>query len=101
MIRSSEFVKEVEGGSLMHVIVSPGAQTTEIKAVDEWRGALHVRVAAEPRGGAANAELAQLLSVKLSVPPGEIRIVKGARAHSKSIFVPLNPDEVRSRLEAE
>ena len=82
----------------MHVLVSPGACRTETKGVDSWRGALQVRVAAEPRDGEANTELVKFLSKKLSVPLGDIRIVKGSRSHGKSVFVPLTPDEVRSRL---
>ncbi|HIH00737.1 TPA: YggU family protein [Thermoplasmata archaeon] len=98
MVRSSEFVREVTGGSLIQIIVSPGAKSTEAKGVDAWRGALQVRVAAEPRDGEANAELVKYLSEKLSVPHGDIRIVKGSKSHGKSVFVPLTPGDVRSRL---
>lgn len=101
MAQSTEFVREVEGGSLIQVIVSAGARRTEMKGVDSWRGALQVRVSAEPKDGEANSELVRFLSRKLSVPQGEVRIVKGPRSHSKSVFVPLTPDKVRSRLGVE
>ena len=98
MAQTAEFVRGVDGGSLLQVVVSTGASRTETKGVDSWRGALQVRIAAEPRDGEANTELVRFLSRKLSVPQGEVRIVRGTKSHGKAVFVPLGPDEVRSRL---
>jgi uncharacterized protein (TIGR00251 family) len=99
MKRSVEYMKEAEGGSILHLLVSPGARSTEVDGVDEWRGVVRVRVAAEPREGAANAELIRFLSEKLSVSMGSVVIVKGSRNHRKSVFIPLETGEVKRKLE--
>ncbi len=98
MNRPTEFVKKTRGGCLVHFVVSPGARSTEIGGVDAWRGAVQVRVAAEPKDGAANAELVRFLSRKLSVPVSAVVVVKGSKTHRKSVFVPLGTEDVRSRL---
>ncbi|MGB2826542.1 MAG: DUF167 domain-containing protein [Thermoplasmata archaeon] len=98
MNRPTEFVKEARGGCLVYFVVSPGARSTEISGIDAWRGAVQVRVAAEPRDGAANAELVEFLSRKLSVPVSAITVVKGSKTHRKSVFVPLSIDDVKSKL---
>ncbi len=92
------FVRPHGSGSSITIEASPGAKKTEITGVNLWRGALQVRVAAEAREGAANEELVSFLSMKLSVPRGEVRFLKGERSALKIIVVPLAPDEVNSRL---
>jgi uncharacterized protein (TIGR00251 family) len=67
---------------------------TEIEGVDRWRNALRVRVAAQPREGAANDELLRFLSERLSVPRSSVRIVRGERASLKTVSVPLPADRV-------
>ncbi len=98
MKRPTEFVKETRGGCLVYFIVSPGARSTEIGGIDGWRGAIQVRVAAEPKDGAANAELVEFLSRKLSVPASAVVVVKGSKTHRKSVFVPVSTEDVKSKL---
>jgi uncharacterized protein (TIGR00251 family) len=98
MKRRKDFVEEVQGGCLVRLVVSPGARSTETGGVDEWRGAVRIRIAAEARDGAANEELIGFLSRMLSVPPSAITIVKGAKTSKKTIFVQLGSGDIRSRL---
>ena len=98
MNRPTEFVREARGGSLVYFVVSPGAKSTEIGGIDAWRGAIQIRVAAEPKDGAANAELVEFLSRKLSVPVSAIIVVKGSKTHRKSVFIPLSTEDVKSKL---
>lgn len=98
MNRPIEFAKATRGGCLVHFVVSPGAKSTEISGIDAWRGAIQIRVAAEPRDGAANAELVEFLSRKLSVPVSAVIVAKGSKTHRKSVFVPLSIEDVKSKL---
>jgi len=94
----ADHVRASGDGSAITIDVSPGAARTEITGVNEWRHAIQVRVAAEPREGRANEELLAFLSERLGVPSGSIRIVKGERSGMKVVTAPLPPDEVRRRL---
>lgn len=93
-----DYVKASGDGSVITIDVSPGSARTEITGVNEWRGTLETRVAAEPRDGRANEALLRLLSGKLAVPRRAVEIVKGERTSLKVVLVPLPPDEVRKRL---
>jgi uncharacterized protein (TIGR00251 family) len=98
MKRRRDFVEETPGGCLVHLVVSPGAKSTEAGGVDEWRGAVRVRIAADARDGSANEELIGFLSRMLSIPPSAIAIVKGAKTHKKTVFVQLSSEDLRARL---
>ncbi|MDH3365683.1 MAG: DUF167 domain-containing protein [Thermoplasmata archaeon] len=95
---SDSYIRESTGGCVIDVDVSPGAKKTEVVAVNEWRGSLQVRVAAEPKRGKANDELLRFLSERLSLGPNAIRIVKGARSRIKTVFVRLSAEEAKKRL---
>lgn len=69
--------------------------------VNNWRGTLEVKVAAEARDGAANGELIAFLSARLGVPKNSIRILKGDRSPHKVIEVPLPEQKVRALLESD
>ncbi len=66
--------------------------------MNEWRGALQVRIAAQPKNGAANEELVAFLANELSIPRSSIRLLKGGRTSHKTVYVPLDIDKVRSLL---
>ena len=51
------------------------------------QGALLVRLSAPPVGGAANAELIQLLAKALNVPKRQVTIVAGERGRLKRVKV--------------
>jgi uncharacterized protein YggU (UPF0235/DUF167 family) len=62
-------------------------------------GVLHVKLAAAPVEGAANAALIDLLSRLLRVPKRSLRIATGERSRTKTVEISgLTEDEVRSRL---
>lgn len=95
---SDKVIRAHGSGTVISVAVTPGAIQSEIAGVNKWRHALGVRIAAEPRYGAANEELARFLGEIMGVPRREIRILKGHKTSLKSVFVPLPPHTVESML---
>ena len=95
---SVEYASSHGGGTLLNIEVSPGAATTELAGVNQWRGTVQVRVASEARDGKANDDLLDFLAQTLSVPRRDLRIVKGSRSHRKRVYIPLAVDDVASRL---
>ena len=62
-------------------------------------GVLHVKLAAAPVEGAANAALIDLLSRQLRIPKRSVRIVTGERSRNKTVEISgLTDEEVRSSL---
>jgi uncharacterized protein (TIGR00251 family) len=98
-MKRGNFLEPGDGACRIWVDVSPGAAGNEIVGVNEWRKALQVKIAAEPRDGAANEELISFLSAVLGVARRHVRIVRGERSSMKLLEVPLPVDEVRKRLE--
>ncbi|MCE5297237.1 MAG: DUF167 domain-containing protein [Euryarchaeota archaeon] len=92
----SDAVRAVPGGSEIDVIVSPNAKKCSIGDVDQWRKRLVIKVTAPPEGGRANKEVEELLSdtfgVKATISVGHI-------ARMKTVIVPLDKDEVVTKLE--
>lgn len=83
---SNGFVVQKDGGVLVRLRVSPGAKSTEFQGAygDE---ALKLRVAAPPVGGKANAEVERFLAGLVGAAPSEARVVRGASARDKTVFV--------------
>ena len=62
-------------------------------------GVLHVKLAAAPVEGAANAVLIDLLSRQLRIPKRSLRIATGERSRTKTVEISgLTDEEVRTRL---
>jgi uncharacterized protein len=62
-------------------------------------GALLVRLAAAPVGGAANNELIALLAKALKIPKRDIAIVSGERSRTKRVSIAgLDREQVLARL---
>ena len=59
---------------------------------------MQVKVAAEPREGAANDELLEFLGKRLGIDKARIRFLKGERSSMKTLFVPLPIDKTRALL---
>jgi uncharacterized protein (TIGR00251 family) len=74
---------EKDGNLTLKVRVVPRASRSEI--VGEHDGALRVRVAAPPVDGAANEELARLLSAAFDVPRSAVEILAGHGSKSKTV----------------
>jgi len=67
------------------VHVTPRARET---AIVGWRGeVLHVRVAAPPTDGRANAAVERLLASALGLSPQDVRIIAGARSRQKLVRI--------------
>ena len=79
------------------VRLTPRGGLDRIDGVNE-AGALTVRVAAAPVGGAANTALIHLLAEELSVSRGAVRLVAGATGRQKLVAVEgVTAEEVLAR----
>jgi hypothetical protein len=75
-----------EGAALVFAVrVAPRASKTA--AAGEHDGALKVRVAAPPVGGAANEELTRFLARAFGVPSRAVEIVSGHSSKTKVVRV--------------
>jgi len=82
---------------LLSVRVTPRAGRTALAGIRD--GVLHVKLAAAPVEGAANAALIDLLSRQLRIPKRSVRIVTGERSRTKTLEISgLADEEVHSRL---
>jgi hypothetical protein len=57
-------------------------------------------VTAPPVDGAANRAVVSALAAALSLPPGSIKIVRGATARQKLVRFPVSPDELNRCLDS-
>src|SRR3989442_13412133 len=74
---------EQDGKLTFRVQVVPRASRSEI--VGEHNGALRVRIAAPPVGGAANEELIHILARAFAVPRSAIEIKSGHSSKTKQV----------------
>ena len=82
---------------LLSVRVTPRAGRTALAGMRD--GVLHVKLAAAPVEGAANAALIDLLSRQLRIPKRSLRIATGERSRTKTVEISgLTDEEVRTRL---
>ena len=93
-----DFLEPHGTGCRVWIDASPGAASTGIEGVNQWRMALQVRIGAQPRDGEANEELIRFLAEKLGVPRRHVVLVRGERSSTKVVNVPLSAEEVRKRL---
>ena len=98
---SASFLRPQRSGCSLVVDVSPGAPRTEIVGVNKWRGALQMKVAAEPKEGAANEELVRFVAERLGVPKGTIKFLKGQKATHKVLLLPVSAEKAAALLERE
>jgi uncharacterized protein (TIGR00251 family) len=97
-MRPKGYLKANATGCTITIYASPGASKTEVAGYNEWRKALHIRIAAEPRDGAANEELIRFMAGKLSLPTSSVRLVRGEKSGLKTISVPIPADRVEELL---
>ena len=79
----SLIVRNSKDGAVLTVHVQPKA--TRTACVGIHGGALKIRVAAPPVGGAANLELCRFLAVELSLPTSAVRIESGESSRHKRV----------------
>lgn len=99
VVRHEGFVRPHGEGCAVSIVASAGARRTEIGGLDRWRGAVHVRIAAEPLAGEANKELLAFLARLFSVPKDSVRLLRGERSARKVVFVPLPAERAKAALE--
>jgi uncharacterized protein (TIGR00251 family) len=93
------WLREVADGAVLRVRVGPGASRAGV--VGLHGGALRVRVAAPPAGGAANRALVRMLADTLGVRVRDVTIEGGTGARDKRVRVRgMTPAQVRARLGA-
>ena len=69
----------------MKVWVKPGAKSCQVVAVDA--DGVHVRVAAPPREGEANAKLVEFIADVIGVRPRKIAVVQGHKSREKTLSI--------------
>jgi uncharacterized protein (TIGR00251 family) len=90
---------KVHGSScIIDLDVVPGAPRTELGKVNEWRGSLHVKVAAPPREGEANEELVRFIAEVVGVPRDSVRILKGGTSRRKTLEIEAPREKVEKAL---
>lgn len=81
-------LRAVEDGSVrLDLFVEPGASVQTIGPYDPWRQRIKARVTAPASGGKANEELVRMLSDTFGVPPGSVRITRGATTRRKTVQI--------------
>lgn len=93
----SNIVKPRGEGSVILIFITPNSQKVRLNAgIDEWRGALKVRVKSPPVAGKANRELIDEFSGFFHVA---VRILSGSTSRQKTLYVPLPPEQVVELLD--
>lgn len=87
--------------SILPIRVTPRSAKPGVgdwKADPGGRSFLEIRVAAAPVDGAANDQVVKLVAKALDLPKSSLTIVSGQSARLKRIELPLDEEEIRSRL---
>jgi uncharacterized protein (TIGR00251 family) len=79
-------------GSLLHVLVTPGAPRTRADGLHD--GCLRVRLAAPPVDGKANDALVAWLAGELGLPRRGVQLLRGDTARRKQLAVDAAPAAV-------
>ncbi len=74
-----------DGALIFNVRVVPRASKSEI--VGEHDGALKIRIASPPTGGAANAELIKVLAKRFDAAKSAVEILGGQTSKTKQIKI--------------
>jgi uncharacterized protein (TIGR00251 family) len=89
-------LKEIPGGTVLHVRVKPGSRKNEILGVQD--GALKLGVVARPFKGKANLGVIKLLAKLLDLAPTSIELVSGNTSRDKTVLVPLTKAQLTKKL---
>ena len=84
---SSLIQQGIAGEILLPIEVQPGASKSGLKGVNTWRGRLQIAVRSQPKRGAANDEVIQVLSKSLSVKKSNLTIVAGVTSRQKTMKI--------------
>jgi uncharacterized protein (TIGR00251 family) len=100
---TSSWLSGDAGGVRLTVKVTPRAARSTVQGVAvDARGQayLGVRVTAAPDDGKANAALIKLLAKRWRLPASALRLVSGATARRKVLYVQGVPQRLLAQLEA-
>lgn len=89
-------------GVVLHVRLTPKSGRDAVEAIaslSDGQKVLKVRVRAVPEDGAANAALLAVLAKFLHIPKSKIRLETGATARIKSLFIEMDLQTLRDRLD--
>ncbi len=89
-------LKQIPGGTLLHLRVKPGARKNEILGVHG--GALKLGVVARPEKGKANRGVLKLLAKLLDLAPSTIELVAGNTSQDKTVLVPRSAAQIGDSL---
>jgi len=91
------------GGVILRVKLTPkAAKNALVRAEEDSAGnrLLRASVTAVPENGKANAALVKMLSKKLGLPKGSIRLIAGDKSRHKTVLFEGLPDSLLEQLEA-
>lgn len=92
-------LRKAGGGTILRIQVVPGSAKDSWIGYDEWREAVKVKVAAEPREGAANDALVRFIARSFGIPANKVEIVAGLRSRLKEVALGgLDEESVGRRL---
>ncbi|MDO9056509.1 MAG: YggU family protein [Methanobacteriales archaeon HGW-Methanobacteriales-1] len=77
-------IKEIEGGILLDIEVSPNASKFEISGYNSWRERLEIRIKAIPQKGKANKEIIKEMSKLTKM---DVEIISGLKSHQKTLLI--------------
>ncbi|MDX2176966.1 MAG: DUF167 domain-containing protein [Candidatus Sumerlaeia bacterium] len=90
-------VESCEGGTLLHLHVTPKARREGFGAVHDGR--LKVSVAAPPEDGKANDAVRRLVAKALGLPLSRVELLRGATDRRKTLRLDaVGPEAVRAAL---
>lgn len=96
-VHPCSFIKETKQGVVISCHVKPNAKRTEIASLDGDE--LEVRLAAQPRDGAANKELCAFLAQVLRVPKKATQLQGGGKSRTKVVSVAgITIDEAKRKI---
>jgi|TARA_B100000959_G_scaffold251669_1_gene281165 hypothetical protein len=95
-----DWLREVDGDSILDIYVQASANKTEICGIEPWRERLKISVTARPRGGEANREVLQALAEWTGKRVSELSIVSGHSIRRKSVRIEgIRPGRISTLLE--
>jgi len=93
--------EEPDGGLLLAIEVIPGSSRDAVVALNTWRNTLQVAVRSQPRKGAANEAVCDLLAMALSSTGATLTLAKGDRSRRKRVRIEgVDRDTVLNALTA-
>lgn len=94
-------LRAADGGVILQIRVTPRASRNEVaglRAGEDGRMSVHVKVTASPDKGKANEAVIACLAAWLKLRRSDLAIVAGAAGRSKSVRIAGEPGALRSAI---